>query len=150
LELPDQIAVEILDDKGQVIRRQMMTRQPGQTDLFVGAFTADRIGHLSARLPAPAADVEQMQTPLEIIVPRQELSDPSVDRRLLGNLSGLTTLGKIVEPADAARQLPLIPSAARVIPVDTSVPMWSAPLAMALFVLFITIEWILRKAYGMV
>jgi len=30
------------------------------------------------------------------------------------------------------------------------VPIWSAPLAMALFVLLITVEWILRKAYGMV
>jgi uncharacterized membrane protein len=150
LELPDQIAVQILDEKGQVVRRQMMTRQPGQGDLFVGAFTADRVGHLTAQLPAAAADVDSMQVPLEVIVPRLELSDPTVDRRLLANLSGLSGLGKIVEPADAATQLPLIPSAARVIPVDTSVPIWSAPLAMALFVLLITVEWILRKAYGMV
>lgn len=150
LELPDQIAVQILDDKGQVVRRQMMTRQPGQADLFVGAFTADREGHLTAQLPPAAADVEAMQVPLEVIAPRQELADPTVDRRLLTNLSGLSGVGKIVEPADAGAVLPLIPSAARVIPVDTSVPIWSAPLAMALFVLLITVEWILRKAYGMV
>jgi hypothetical protein len=44
----------------------------------------------------------------------------------------------------------LLPSAARIIPVEAQQPLWDAPLAMAIFVLVITIEWILRKLYGMV
>jgi hypothetical protein len=43
----------------------------------------------------------------------------------------------------------LIPSAAKVIPIETSQPLWDAPLAMILFVFLITAEWLLRKVYGM-
>jgi hypothetical protein len=44
----------------------------------------------------------------------------------------------------------LIQSAAKVIPIETSRPLWDAPLALTLFVLLITIEWIVRKMFGMV
>jgi hypothetical protein len=43
----------------------------------------------------------------------------------------------------------LIPSAAKVIPIESSQPLWDAPLAMILFVFLITAEWVLRKVYGM-
>jgi hypothetical protein len=42
-----------------------------------------------------------------------------------------------------------IRSAAQTIGIDTSEPLWNAPLAMAIFVLLITLEWVLRKVYGM-
>jgi hypothetical protein len=35
------------------------------------------------------------------------------------------------------------------VPVYTSDPLWNAPLAMGIFVTVITLEWVLRKAYGM-
>ena len=60
------------------------------------------------------------------------------------------TLGQLVDPAQARDQLPaLIPSAAKVIPIDTNRPLWDAPLALILFVFLITSEWVLRKVYGM-
>jgi hypothetical protein len=44
----------------------------------------------------------------------------------------------------------MIPSAAKVIPIQSSEPLWDAPLAMWIFVLLITSEWVLRKVFGMV
>jgi hypothetical protein len=43
----------------------------------------------------------------------------------------------------------MIPSAAKVIPVQSDQPLWDAPLAMILFVGLIAAEWIIRKMYGM-
>jgi hypothetical protein len=60
-------------------------------------------------------------------------------------------LGQSVDLTDAALKLPpLIQSAAKVIPIETSRPVWDAPLALFLFVFLITVEWIVRKMFGMV
>jgi hypothetical protein len=42
-----------------------------------------------------------------------------------------------------------IPSAAQSIPRFSDAPLWDAPLAMLIFVLLISSEWILRKMFGM-
>jgi hypothetical protein len=60
------------------------------------------------------------------------------------------TLGKPIPLAEARTQLPgVLQSAAKVIPIQTSEPLWDAPLAMWVFVLLITAEWVLRKVFGM-
>ena len=85
-----------------------------------------------------------------MIVPRLELSEPQLDRTLLTRLSA-ETLGQTVDLAQAVGKVPqLIPSAAKIIPVETTRPLWDAPLALVLITLLITAEWIARKMFGMV
>ena len=60
------------------------------------------------------------------------------------------TLGQSVAFTEARTRLPeVIQSAAKVIPIQSSEPLWDAPLAMWIFVLLITAEWVLRKVFGM-
>jgi hypothetical protein len=85
-----------------------------------------------------------------VAVPRLELAQPQVDRTFLTRLAS-DTYGRVVDLDQAPRVLPaMIQSAARVIPIETTRPLWDAPLALALFVLLITGEWIGRKIFGMV
>lgn len=148
-QLPDQIRVQLLDDAGQIVRQETLMRQEGQNDLYVGSWTADRTGRFTLRLPAIAGGIDARELPIQVVVPRLELATPQVDRTLLGRLAS-QTLGQTVELSQAREQLPaIITSAAKVIPVEAAQPLWNAPLAMALFVLLITTEWILRKMYGM-
>ena len=124
-------------------------RQEGQTDLYAASFTADRVGRFVAKLPPIAGGVDALDLPIEVIVPRLELSQPQVDRAGLTRLAS-ETMGQVVEFPQAADRLPwLLPSAAKVIPIDINRPLWDAPLAMILFVFLITTEWVLRKLYGM-
>jgi uncharacterized membrane protein len=149
-QLPEQIRVEIQDAAGQVVRHETLVRQEGQPDLYAATYTADRVGQFTVKLPPIAGGVDEQEVPVSVAVPRLELSQPQVDRTLLTRLSA-ETMGQTVNLADAQLKLPqLIQSAAKVIPIETSRPLWDAPLALAIFVLLITSEWIVRKMFGMV
>jgi hypothetical protein len=148
-QLPDQIRVEIQDDKGQIVRQENLMRQEGQMDLYAGSWTADHTGRFTLLLPAIAGGIDAKELPIQVVVPRLELAIPQVDLTLLGRLAS-ETMGQTVQLSQARAQLPaIITSVAKIIPVEASQPLWNAPLAMALFVLLITAEWILRKMYGM-
>jgi uncharacterized membrane protein len=159
-QLPDQIRVEVKDADGHTVRVESLIRQePGGTtatgqstglgDVYSGSFTADAAGRFSVSLPPIASGVDMMDVPLSVVLPRMELIDPRVDRVQLSRLAS-ETLGKQVSLADAPSVLPTIPSAAKVLPDVTAQPLWAAPFVLALFVLVIGTEWILRKVYGMV
>jgi len=148
-QLPDQFRVDIVDSNDATVAQQTLQRQEGQPDLYSAGWTADRIGKFRVKLPPIASDVQAAQTPLEVMVPRLELSQPQLDRTLMSRLASETG-GQVVNLSDARNVLAaMIPSAAKVFPLQTDEPLWNAPLAMLIFVMLIAAEWIIRKAYGM-
>jgi uncharacterized membrane protein len=148
-QLPEQVRVDVHDAGGQLIRQEPLVRQEGTSDQYALSFTADRVGKFTLKLPPIAGGVDAMELPIDVTVPRLELVEPQVDRVALARLAQ-ETKGRQVSLAQAAAELPrLIPSAEKKIPIETSQPLWDAPLAMVLFVLLITAEWLLRKVYGM-
>jgi uncharacterized membrane protein len=155
-QLPDQLGVEIVDGSGQVVRRESLVRQEGQSDTYVAQFPADQIGTFTAKLPPITAEARELQVRVDVNVPAKELEQPQVDRTLLSRLASETGAvladggePKLMELATARRDLMKIPSAARSIPLFSDMPLWDAPLALVIFVLLITVEWVLRKVFGM-
>jgi uncharacterized membrane protein len=155
-QLPEQLGVEIQDQNGQVVRRESLIRQEGQGDTYIAQFPAERIGTFTARLPPITAEARELNVRLDVNVPAKELEQPQVDRTLLSRLAAETnallpdqTQPRLIELATARHDLLKIPSAARSIPLFSDMPLWDAPLALAVFVLLITAEWILRKVFGM-
>jgi uncharacterized membrane protein len=162
-QLPEQVAVILENENGQAIRQDTLQRREGQTDLYVASWTADTVGRFTFRLPALAGGAEGADLPIEVHVPRLELTQPQVNRDLLSRLAATVAeaqdasgpdldklrLNADSPPAAVREELKKIPSAAAIIPVYTNEPLWNAPLAMVIFVLLITLEWVLRKVYGM-
>jgi uncharacterized membrane protein len=147
-QLSEQLRVDIVDATGKVVRTESLQRQADQPDLYTLSFPADSIGKFAVKVPPIANGMEEMQTPIEISVPKLELAQPQIDRASMNRLAA-ETHGQVVELAKAREFLPTIPSAAKVIPIESSQPLWDAPLAMICFVFLITSEWLLRKVYGM-
>ncbi|HZN69486.1 MAG TPA: hypothetical protein VFB66_29700, partial [Tepidisphaeraceae bacterium] len=149
-QLPESMDVELVDEQGQPVRRDRLVRQEGQPENYLASFPADKVGRFTLRLTNPVGgESAAMDLPIEVTVPRLELEQPQVDRQLLTRLAA-ETLGQAVSFAEAKAALPkLIPSAAKVIPIQSSEPLWDAPLAMWIFLLLLTGEWVLRKVYGM-
>jgi uncharacterized membrane protein len=147
-QLPEQVRVDIVDATGKVVGNESLLRQADQPDLYAMSFSADRIGKFVVKVPAIADGVEEMQTPVQVSVPQLELAVPQVDRASMNRLAAQTH-GQVVELDKAREFLPTIPSAAKIIPIESSQPLWDAPLAMICFVFLITAEWVVRKVYGM-
>jgi uncharacterized membrane protein len=167
-QLPNELRVEVTEEgasttsattqatsgpvagAGAVVRQETLMKEEGQPDLYVASWTADRIGRFVAKLPPIVGGVDEMDLPIEVMVPRLELAQPQVDKASLNRLA-TETMGQEVELADAGQKLPnLIQSAAKVIPIESSQRLWDAPLVLILFVFLITTEWVMRKIYGMV
>jgi uncharacterized membrane protein len=148
-QLPDELRIQVMDGRGQVVRDASLLRRGAGGDVFTGGFTADRVGRFTVRLASPAPGVEDLTTPLEVVVPRVELNDPKVDRTSLARVAEMTG-GRVIEFADLGKLPTLIPSAEKDIPLITRNLLSTAPLALLLFTGLITAEWILRKRQGLV
>ena len=147
-QLPPEINVQVRDDKDRPVRMEKLQRQAATAD-YVGSFAADRVGRFAIKLPPVAGDASNLDTNLEVIEPRLELADPRINTVSLSSLAS-ETFGQVVPFEKARTVLPgLISSAARTTLIPLDMPLWNAPLAMLIFVLLITAEWVLRKVFGM-
>jgi uncharacterized membrane protein len=147
--LPAQLRVQLNDARGQPVAEQTLLRQQTAGDeIFTSSFTADQLGSFTVQLPSMLPGVDAIEAPFSVISPRQELIDPRVDRIQLGRLAAETS-GKLIDFANAAAELKAIPSAERSLPQVTGQPLWDAPLSLILFLLVISLEWIVRKLHGM-
>jgi hypothetical protein len=136
-----------LDEKGNVVQQVPLIRQETPTDLYTATITAGTIGRFTARLPGMADNKDALEASYAVIVPKLELSKPELDRVMLTKLAPPE---QIVQLNEAKAKLPeMIKSAAKTIPVITTQPLWNKWRALAIFVLLLTGEWVLRKVFGM-
>jgi uncharacterized membrane protein len=144
-QLSPPVSVQIVDDAtGQPVRRLDLQRQDSASAIYSGSFTADKIGQFSMKLPHLTDRDPSIS--FKVAEPQMELRQPQVDTAFLSRLGA----GAPIPLADVAARLLAIRSAARIIPVDTTQPLWNAPLVLVIFVSLITVEWIVRKMVGLV
>ncbi|HET6250247.1 MAG TPA: hypothetical protein VFE47_21330 [Tepidisphaeraceae bacterium] len=151
-QLSPKIEVQLRDEKtGQVVQSVMLQNSTSQPDYYTASFGADRVGHFKLEVHDDAISrVAQLDEVMDVIIPKLELVDPAVDKTTLAHVASESG-GVALTIGDAGPRLPeLIQSASRTIAPPDDHPLWDKPIAMVIFVLLLTSEWVLRKVFGMV
>ncbi len=150
-QLPDRLDLEIRNEEGQPVGTARLARrgEGADADRYTASFPANRVGNFSVALPPMTGEERELTAPVTVEVPQMELDRPIVDRSHLQRLAE-DTGGQLVSLEQASTLPQIIPSAQRRIPLISEQALWDAPLALALFVLLITMEWVGRKVAGLI
>ncbi|MBU0716666.1 MAG: hypothetical protein KJ749_00320 [Planctomycetes bacterium] len=134
--------------------------------LIVGRFSVDRIGVNSNRYegtylpPDPGRfrlTVEGLPELVEsggpaavfhVKLPDAEASRREADHTALERMAGASG-GAVIELDELEAAFGAIPDRSAQIPNDITEPLWDSKLALVLFLLLMTVEWTLRKAFGL-
>ena len=144
----DQVVVQLQRNIGPP-REVTLQRRLGRRGLFAGSVEELAPGEYEALLVQPNLGGPTEVARFEIRLPPRELSQLVADRRGLSEAAEISG-GKfftIEEASLLSEQLP----APRQLAVDAQPPrsLWNTHVLVALFVIVLTSEWILRRRYGM-
>jgi hypothetical protein len=135
---------------GAVISRLSLDRLSEQSNLFEGAVIPPGPGRYAlwaSDIPARPGE----PTPSVLIrvePPNLEARRPEADHETLERIAAITG-GRVVNPDELNEAFALIQDRNIRIPDDITEPLWDSRLVFILFVLMITAEWVLRKAFGL-
>jgi hypothetical protein len=125
-----------------------LTPMPGQPGIFRGELAAPDPGHY--RITLKEEEEEGAYKDYAVHVPQLELESPEMKKELLEHIAQASRSG----PAARARMY--LPDEAGAIPEELKAgqrrleyriedPLWDAPVMLGLFVLFLGVEWLVRK-----
>lgn len=125
-------------------------RLGSHSNLFEGAFVPVGPGSFVVRAVSLGAE-SQKEAPFaafRVARPDLEFRRPEADHDVLA-LMAETTGGQLIPLDQLSAGLAVIPDESVRIPDDVVEPLWDSKLVVILFVCLITLEWVLRKAYGL-
>jgi hypothetical protein len=133
-----------------VLGRFDLHRLGPESNRFEGAWVPPLPGRFTVEateLPAQAGQ-GGARTRIRVEPPDLEASRPEADHETLDRIAR-TTGGSVLELDALVAGFDAIPDRTVLIPDDVTEPLWDSRLALLLFVGLISVEWILRKAFGL-
>ena len=140
----------VIDDTGN--RKELTLEQVlGKDGLYTARFIPNRNGDYTVTATGTLAgeDLGKQQALFEVKPSFAEFSDAALNMPLLSNLASMTggNYYPIAEASQLVNQISLVESATSEI---TDVDIWDLPLIFGLILLFLGLEWFLRKRGGLV
>ena len=125
-----------------------LTPTPGQPGIFRGEVAAQEPGRY--RITLKEEEEEGAYKDYAVHVPQLELESPEMKKELLEHIakasrSGLAGRARMYLPDEAGAILDELKAGQRRLEYRIEDPLWDAPLLLVLFVLFLGVEWLVRK-----
>ena len=150
-QMPPQIRADVVDkdNKDRPLPPVTLLRQETPPDLYSATFSAGSTGSFVVTV-RPGGGQAPMEARYTVNVPQRELSRPALDPDLLAKLAPSAQIIRLQDAREKLADPDLIKSAARTsLVTPPGVPLWNKWRALAIFVLLLTAEWVLRKVFGM-
>lgn len=121
-----------------------------QSRIFEGSFVPVRPGGLTIQATGIITPPGERAGSVEVRIERPDLEAkrPEADHESLERIAAATG-GRVLEPENLADAFSAIRDRSVQIPDDIVEPLWDSKLILVLFVLMISMEWGLRKAFGL-
>jgi hypothetical protein len=141
----------IVDKDGVPIRSIAISRVGEESSLYEGSFVPPREGSYFVRLDlaAPTLGSGPPGAAFRVSLAGSESRVVQPDHEVLERLA-VESGGESVMPADLPGLAERIPDRGIRLPDDVTETLWDTRLVLTIFVLIITVEWIVRKASGMI
>jgi len=150
--IPDRLDAQVTDREGRPVAPVVLSRLAPGSKWFEGTFVGPRRGAytISAR-PAPL-DAGEKPPAATVTVESSSMESRLLraDHDALRQLSAMTEGGQALAVDQLAQLAGLIEDRSILVPDDIYEPLWDTRLVLALFVLIILVEWVVRKAMDLV
>ncbi|MFQ5412831.1 MAG: hypothetical protein ACE5E6_00085 [Phycisphaerae bacterium] len=147
----DVVAIAVRDDGAALVGRIDAQRVAPDAALFEAVYVPPRAGSFELKAADITPRTGDRPVSALIHVRRADLESrrPEADHATLERIADVTD-AVVVDPEDVSEVLAGIRDRSARIPDDVTEPIWDSKLVLGLFVLMISMEWVLRKAFGLV
>jgi hypothetical protein len=136
--------------KGETGPEQRITLQktPGSPGLYTAQIQPDRVGKYAVSLTSPANPDAKATAAFLVESLALERQKPELDEALLKKVAA-TGGGKHYLPDELAKWLKSLPNNALTVRSEQETELWDAPGFLILFIVPLTLEWLIRKRKGL-
>src|SRR5262249_46110544 len=145
-----EIAVRITDRASDLIDTIRLQRVDPAGTTFEASFQPPRSGRFvaTADVSAETPGHPPVAAEFDVVASAAEREQTSAEHELLRSIAARTH-GRCVEPADAGSLAAEIPDRSVPVPDGIVDPIWDAPRPLLMFVIPISVEWVVRKLRGL-
>jgi len=135
---------------GRMVSKIELHRTGEESNLFEGAFVPAKPGSYVLDAPDIAQKPGETRPSVAIRVERPDIEfrRPQADHETLERIA-VATDGRLVDLDRLNDEFASVQDRSVQIPDDVTEPLWDSKLVLILFVLIISTEWVLRKAFGL-
>ncbi len=121
---------------------------PGSPGLYTALFLPDRVGRYAVSLTSPANPKAHADAAFVVESLALERQKPELDEALLKKVAAAGG-GKYYTPDAVAQWMRSLPNNPLNVRSEQEIELWDAPLFLLLFIVPLSLEWILRKRKGL-